>query len=188
MQDADPVKDRLLVALQDKVGYVQVCGRGTFKVSSALKKFGLAAVESGCTRLLMDMAACVGMDSTFMGVIAGLATELKRARTGEIVMVNLSEKTRGLLATLGLDQVVQVHLEGCTPADVVLPEGAGAQLEALEAGDESRCATAETMLEAHENLVEMSPENYPRFKDVLTFLREDLDHACEDEEEPGGGG
>ena len=30
------------------------------------------------------------------------------------------------------------------------------------------------MLEAHENLVALSPENLPKFKDVLTFLREDL--------------
>ena len=33
---------------------------------------------------------------------------------------------------------------------------------------------AETILEAHENLVELSPENLPKFKDVLTFIREDL--------------
>jgi hypothetical protein len=30
------------------------------------------------------------------------------------------------------------------------------------------------MLEAHENLVRLSPENLPKFKDVLAFLREDL--------------
>jgi hypothetical protein len=43
-------------------------------------------------------------------------------------------------------------------------------------------------LEAHENLVQVSPENLPRFKDVLTFLREDIKKAHEGEEGIAVGG
>jgi hypothetical protein len=46
--------------------------------------------------------------------------------------------------------------------------------EIQQEGD-NRKTTAETMLEAHEDLVRVSPENLPKFKDVLTFLREDLE-------------
>jgi hypothetical protein len=30
------------------------------------------------------------------------------------------------------------------------------------------------MLEAHEKLVEICPDNLPKFKDVLTYLRDDI--------------
>ena len=36
---------------------------------------------------------------------------------------------------------------------------------------------AETMLEAHEALCEVAPENLSRFKDVLDYLKQDLDQT-----------
>ena len=50
--------------------------------------------------------------------------------------------------------------------------------------ENSTRVTAETMLEAHENLVKLSPENLPKFKDVLTFLREDLKATQHDGQKP----
>ena len=50
-----------------------------------------------------------------MGVMAGLAFRFKQQDTGSIYVVNLSGRTRGLLATLGLDQVVETFMAGSTP-------------------------------------------------------------------------
>jgi len=177
MSASPPSSDRLLVAIHEGTAYVQVYGRGTFKISTALKQFGLAAVGCGCRRVILNMSHCIGMDSTFMGVLAGLAVRMKECGAERIALVNLSEKTRGLLATLGLDQVLQTCLSGQTPAELEPWVGRVPDMEALERVEESRQATAETMLEAHENLVEVSAENFPRFKDVLTFLREDIEKA-----------
>lgn len=171
---AEQPADRLLVTIQGGTAFVRVHGRGSFKVSTALKEFALAAIDGPCRRLVLDMAECVGMDSTFMGVLAGLAGRLK-PKNGSILMVNLTTRTRGLLSTLGLDLVIEPYMQGSTPADLqgVLGQGA-AGLTALSTGEASQRATTETMLEAHEDLVRLSPENLPKFKDVLTFLREDL--------------
>lgn len=172
---ADPAADRLLVSVQGTTAFIRVLGRGSFKISTSLKEFGRGALEQGCRYLALDMAECVGMDSTFMGVLAGLAMELKRRGGGRIVMVNLSIRTRGLLGTLGLDQVIEPHMTGNLPDDLKTAFGGGGPALAPVAGqEESQRTTAETMLEAHENLVNLSPENLPKFKDVLTFLREDL--------------
>ena len=171
----DPAADRILVTVQGTTAYIRVVGRGSFKISTSLKEFGRAAIERGCRYLALDMADCVGMDSTFMGVLAGLAMDLKRRGGGRIVMVNLSIRTRGLLGTLGLDQVIEPHMTGSMPDDLKAAFGGGGPAMAPVAGEEeSQRSTAETMLEAHENLVALSPENLPKFKDVLTFLREDL--------------
>jgi anti-anti-sigma regulatory factor len=166
-----------MVAVNEDTGLVKVHGRGTFKISGSLKNFGLAALESGCRDLVLDMSDCVGMDSTFMGVLAGLSAEQRNRDLGRMILFNLSEKNRGLLATLGLDHVVQASLAGAPPSD--LPEAARHmdQMEALPVEAEKTSETAKTMLEAHENLVDVTPDNYPRFKDVLQFLREDVEKA-----------
>ena len=166
--------DKLLVAIQDGAAIVRVQGRGSFKISTILKEFAGAAIDKGCTRLILDMADCIGMDSTFMGVLAGLSFRLKQ-RNGVVVMVNLSLRTRGLLATLGLDEVIEPHMAGDMPREVAaLLPGATESMPVLENPERSTRETAATMLEAHENLVKLSPENLPKFKDVLAFLQEDL--------------
>jgi anti-sigma B factor antagonist len=117
------------------------------------------------------------MDSTFMGVMAGLAFRLKKKNNGRLYMVNLSARTRGLLSTLGLDQLVETFMAGATPPEFQAVFTQGREMKTLASDESSRRETAEMMLEAHEHLVEVSPENLPRFKDVLTFLREDIKRA-----------
>ncbi|MFH0953413.1 MAG: STAS domain-containing protein [Verrucomicrobiota bacterium] len=177
---AEQPADRLLVTIQGGIAFVRVFGRGSFKISTAVKEFAVAAIDRGCRRLVLDMADCVGMDSTFMGVLAGLANRLKQKSDGTIVLVNLSPRTRGLLSTLGLDLVIEPYMTGAMPEDLRPMLSQGRDLTALDTREMSQRATAETMLEAHENLVRLSPENLPKFKDVLTFLREDLKRAGPD--------
>lgn len=175
MAEADKQGGQLSVAVHDRVAYVRLRDRGSFKISKPLKQFGVSAIDHGVEKLVIDMEECVGMDSTFMGVIAGLAFRLKKKTNGRIYMVNLTSRTRGLLATLGLDQLVDTFMQGATPADYaeMLARGGG-NMDVLKHEAGSRRETAEMMLEAHENLVEVSNENLPRFRDVLTFLREDI--------------
>jgi anti-sigma B factor antagonist len=174
MAQTDQPADRLLVALHGPTALIRVEGRGSFKISATLKEFASAAIDKGSTSLALDMADCVGMDSTFMGVLAGLAIRLRQKANGRIVMVNLSLRTRGLLSTLGLDQVIEPHMTGSTPPEVAAMLPQGQDLAALENKERDMRSTTETMLEAHQNLVRIAPENLPKFKDVLTFLREDL--------------
>lgn len=174
MPGPDPLPDRILVAIYGGTGYVRVQGRGSFKISATLKQFGQAAIDTQCSRLLLDMAECIGMDSTFMGVLAGLAFRLRKIPNGEIVMINLNPRTRGLLGTLGLDQIIQPHLAGATPDALKEVLSISNRMQALESEEPSQKTTAETMLEAHENLIQLSPDNLPKFKDVLTFLRQDV--------------
>lgn len=166
--------DRLLVAVRDGRAIVRVRGRGSFKVSAALKEFAVSALEGEAHDVVVDLGSCVGMDSTFMGVLAGLARRCRQAGTGgRVVLLGLSVKTRGLVSTLGLDRVVEGHLAGETPPewDLPVPEQT---LAPLEEGPADRQRRAETMLEAHETLVSVSDANAPRFRDVLDYLREEV--------------
>jgi anti-anti-sigma factor len=177
-------EDRLWVTTHERLALVRVVGRGSFKVSTALKDFGLASQRAGAQVAVLDMTGCIGMDSTFMGVLAGWATRLRDQEGGRMVLINLSARTRGLVATLGLDRIVQAYEAGPLPDDIRALAQVSQGLSALEAPEESQAATAATMIEAHENLVHLSADNAPRFKDVLMYLREDLRKKAGEQAEP----
>jgi hypothetical protein len=117
------------------------------------------------------------MDSTFLGVLAGIGLQLSRGDGGGALRVaNLNQRNLELLQTLGLDR-----LFGCGPGGAVAPyEGpADAVFESLPDSDLSRLTkplnktdTANLMLEAHDNLIRADSRNLGRFKELTTFLRD----------------
>jgi anti-sigma B factor antagonist len=161
-----------------RVALVRVQGRGSFATGSPLKEFILSAVERGAESAVVDLEGCTGMDSTFMGVLAGAASRLRARGGGKLSLVNLTPKTLELITTLGLDHVAAAFTTGQTP-----PEFADffsdAKLERLAGAQGGKLQTAETVLEAHETLANLTPENRPRFKDVIEFLRQDVKKASD---------
>lgn len=176
-----PFSDLVSVAITGDTAIVKVNGRGSFKVSSALKSFGDSVIKKKMSLVLIDMIHCIGMDSTFMGVLAGVASRLK-PQHGKIVLVNCSPRTRGLVATLGLDQLIASYEAGQTPDEY---EGklTGRVSDKLETATGADVETVKTMLDAHQNLVDIAPENLPQFKDVLLYLREEVNRKTGEQQE-----
>jgi len=179
-QATKPNEDELLVVLKDKIAYAAIRGRGSFQIAPAIKKFCLSVIGQECNHLVIDMSECIGMDSTFMGVVAGLSTSLKRLG-GKIDMVHLTPQTRSALATLGLDQVVVPYVGEQTPPEIEKELQGLKEASKPEDTTASRLLTAETIMIAHESLVEVLPENLPRFKDVLTYFKEDVEKLRNEE-------
>lgn len=166
----DVSSDLIEVAADARDAFVRVHGRGSFKNSPALKQFGIAMKDRGCRMLIVELGDCLGMDSTFMGVLAGLAI-LYRKGEGEVLLRNLSDKNRTLVETLGLNQLIRIEQGGDAQS-----RRKTTRLDTTS----DRKAIAETMLEAHETLVTATPENVVRFKDVLAYLREDVGRMTDD--------
>ena len=167
--------DRLWVMFRPPLAVVRVVGRGSFKNSPALKDFVADALANGAESLALDMSACAGMDSTFMGVLAGIAMRLRKEnRGGEVILVNLDDKLSALLTTLGLNLIVHGYAAGTTPSDIALALACESGLQTVSSSGAEPRRTAETMLEAHQNLVDISPKNLAKFRDVIEYLREDV--------------
>ena len=172
MTEPAAITDSLLVARTPDTALVRVEGRGTFRQGGPLKQFLAASLGEGCREVVVDCGPCQGMDSTFMGVIAGAACRLQATRDGRIALVNLSERSLRNITTLGLTRVVDAHLAGDTPDRIAaLLDRAGA--EAIAPRDETEHELTRTMLRAHEDLVTLDDSNRERFRDVLAYLRED---------------
>lgn len=166
--------DGLTAAYIDRTAVIRVEGRGSFKISPPMKQFVHQVIKKQtANRILIDMSDCTGMDSTFMGVTAGLSCLIKSKPGISFMLINLSEKNRKLLATLGVDRVVQFSMATTDPEHQQMAEEAsGAQT--LEADLEDKLEAAKTTLEAHETLVDIHPENFAKFKSVLEFLKDDV--------------
>ncbi len=140
--------------------WVRVHGRGSFQNSAGLKDFAAEMTERGHREFVVDLKDCELMDSTFLGTLAGIALKLRPA--GQLRVIRANDRCRSVMANLGLDRVFTV--------DGPVPEAPPAA--ALEDTDRlPHPARRETIIEAHENLVEADPGNAVRFKDVLEFLR-----------------
>ena len=174
----------LEVARQGTTAYLRVLGRATFKVGPVLKQFGTTAIADGCTRMVLDVSACESMDSTFMGVLAGMATRLARQTGGKMLMLNVSDKLFEVLSTLGLNQVMECRRLGAAPDPLAAPALAAPALSPIAAAAFDLQTTQDVMWEAHTALAAVSAENQLRFKDVLTYLREDGRRTTDDGRQP----
>jgi len=161
--------DDLQAAIAGDKVFIRVIGRGSFKVSATLKQFIAEVSEDHpTTTVIVDMAECIGLDSTFMGVLAGLSGRLQQ-KNQMLELINLSEKNKRLLTTLGVDQVLSYYSDehGHTAPDQ--------SAQSLPTEPATKKEMAETALQAHEELVQLCEENRPRFKRVIEYLKADVD-------------
>lgn len=173
--DSDHHQDNLTAAYIDHTVVIRVEGRGSFKISPPLKNFVLRVINNpNAAHVLIDMSGCYCMDSTFMGVLAGLSFQIKDRPGHTMKLTNLSEKNQKLLITLGVDRVVS-YSPTPTPEEAALISQIAQQVETVEEDGTNTLDTARTTLEAHETLVKINPDNLVRFKSVLELLQKDID-------------
>ncbi len=154
---------RLQVAVAEGIACVKVGGPANFACGVDFKSVVQNACEEGGRVLLLDLTDCVNMDSTFLGILMSMTNRLDR-----IELLNPSERVTDLLDSLGVMDLLTVGT-GENPF-----EAKGAKLQEAESTQADKRALSEASLEAHKLLMEINPENVPKFKDVAKFLEEDL--------------
>ena len=77
---------------------VRVCGRASFQNSQYVRDYMQQSVREGHRRFIFDFFECTGMDSTFLGVLAGAALDLRKAvPTGTLVLTRLGQRNLELV-------------------------------------------------------------------------------------------
>lgn len=167
---SDPAKPTFLVNAYTDPVLVRIDGRASFVNSGGLKDFIAELVRQGKTRFVLDFQACTSMDSTFLGVLAGAAMQLRKATPpGSLTLVRVGERNLELIRNLGLHRLATVE-----SGDFDLSFD-GNRSVALTAEKKSEIESAKLVLEAHENLVTADSANAAKFQDVLAFLRSRVD-------------
>ncbi|HEX9781745.1 MAG TPA: STAS domain-containing protein [Opitutaceae bacterium] len=151
--DADPV-------------LVKICGRASFLNSQLIRDFLQQSIRDGKRHFAVDFSECTGMDSTFLGVLAGTALELRKAvPSGSFVFCRLGSRNLELVRNLGLHRLATVD------SGAALPSKGASESTALEGPKQGDIENARLCLEAHESLVEADEANRRKFQDVITFLK-----------------
>lgn len=148
---------------------MRVEGKGSFLNSGNLKEFATEMVNRGYREFVLDLEDCAMMDSTFMGTMAGVALRLKELGHGHLHVIHCGQRSRDLLTGLGLDQIFSIHANGSNAPEWEILDNPPAAAPSVQKQQQ-----AAQMLAAHEALCEAAPENFSRFKDVLEYLKQDL--------------
>jgi anti-sigma B factor antagonist len=161
----------MMVSIGEKCALVQIAGRANFTSSVDFKSLLDQLLQRGYTCFILDLTECVLMDSTFLGVLAGFGLKLNSPQSDKIdrtiQLFNPNGRISELLENLGV-----LHLFKVTEGAVKAPDGAASK--DVLSQNASREQVTRTCLEAHKTLMDINPDNIPRFKDVTAFLAEDL--------------
>jgi anti-sigma B factor antagonist len=152
----------ILVGEEGTTVFVRVEGRGTHLNSHLLKEYMLGCIDQTNRNFQIDLATCVYMDSTFLGMLAGLGIKVQERSKKPIRIVNVNERVLGMLQGLGIDHLFAMSPSATTKLD----------LTKLSGQEISKDAKSREMLEAHERLVKVAPTNNAKFRDVIALLKE----------------
>lgn len=77
-----------------------------------VKECAERGMNEGRSVIVVDLEACVGMDSTFMGMLAGIAIKLTKLPAGGVLQIaGASERNVQSLEDLGLDALMDINPE-----------------------------------------------------------------------------
>ena len=161
----------MLVFVGKQFACVKIIGRANFTFALDFQALVTGLQQKGCAYFVLDLAECLIMDSTFLGVLAGFGLKMTGADAGQnrhaVELLNPSPRVAELLENLGilpLFKIVRASPGMADATEACVPEPA----------HPSRAEVARACLEAHQTLMAINPENVPKFKDVAQFLAEDL--------------
>lgn len=164
MPDAAVSKPVFLVDAYSDPVVVRVDGRASFQNSGCLRDFIGEMLRRGKTRFVLDFQQCASMDSTFLGVLAGAAIELRKvAPNGSLVVARPGDRNHELMRNLGLHRLLTIDAGAAVNSshcDTALAQKKASEIE-----------SARMVLEAHENLIKADEANRGKFQDVVAFLR-----------------
>lgn len=145
--------------------YIRAKGHLTAKLCADVRTRAFERIESGdaVPACYLDLSECEYMDSTFLGLIVGINKKLRKASGAEVVILHAEPACVELLKSIGVAKLVRLEDGG-----VEFP----AAMQDLT-GDVK--ATPEFILDAHENLSELSDVNRKRFAVLQDILKRQID-------------
>jgi len=145
---------------------LKINGRASYLTSAPVNNLFSHLLDRGKNQFLVDFKNCLGMDSTFLGILAGAAMRIRREfPDGGLELCRLNNRNLELVRNLGLHRILTIR-------GVDAPEDAGdenAKFETLLSGS----VESNSMLEAHRNLVDADESNQQKFEDVIKFLEKE---------------
>lgn len=166
--------------------WIRCSSRGSFVNSPALKSLADKYLSQGKSTIVVDLELCPGVDSTFMGTLAGLARRCVGCG-GSVQIASPTPRTRAAMESLGLDMLLDIDPPeapwqfSLEQRRQILEQDENAALQ--EEQTLSELARTRHVLEAHNTLRSMNKKNDETFGYVCETLEEDLLRHCEQDDD-----
>lgn len=160
------------VGIFDGFSWIRCEGKGSFLNSPTLKEFGDERIAAGERCLVIDLGACTGMDSTFMGTLAGMAARLSAQDGAGLQVADPGSRNRRSLEDLGLDFMMEID-----PPEAPWRGGIDqvrGKLEPPRKAVPGQLQRTIHVLEAHQTLAGANEKNARAFSTVVTMLESEL--------------
>lgn len=141
--------------------YVRVVGLGNFNNAGPLREYCEGAFNEGACNVIVDLAQCTGLDSTFMGTLMGFIG-FGGGNPVAVSIVNATPTTTRAMNSLGLPKILHVRDE---PVEV--PE---CRLQRLREGWQDKKRRTLLIRDAHLALIKADRENESRFGPFVEAL------------------
>lgn len=158
------MKAEVYIAHNNHEYHIKVHGRATFECSSSLRNLAKSLGKETFSKITVDLQECTTMDSTFMGVLAMLGLRAKKG-FASMEILNADDSNKALLFGLGLHKLFSFaeYIE----EDIEEWEETDNKIDAKE--------NAETVLDAHESLMDIDEGNVQKFEKVVDMVKKDID-------------
>jgi len=149
-----------------------------------MKAFGDGRIAAGESCLVVDLGGCSGMDSTFMGTLAGMAARLSALDGGVLQIADSGSRNRRSLEDLGLDFLMEIDPPATRWRGNVdaIREKLARPVRPEVPGSIQR---AQHVLEAHQILSDTSERNAQEFSNVVKMLENELAEKKRQAKHPG---
>jgi len=143
--------------------FVRVFQKASFLNCAPLRSFFEECLVVGRRNYVVDFQECSSMDSTFLGILVGLAMKLRKFEDdGRLTLINLKDRNLETVRNLGIHKIAYVN-----PDDLSSDER---ELNDLESNEGRESVGSETICQAHKTLMELNERNSKMFCDVVNFL------------------
>lgn len=153
---------------------IYICAQGhvTAALCSDLKSriFERLEAKPPVDNVYVDLSGCDYMDSTFLGLLVGINKRFLRFSERPLTVVRPSPPCVELLRTIGILRLVRILEE---------PVAFPGSMESIVTAEK---ATAEFLLDVHENLMDLSEDNRRKFSTLYTVLKSQIDQPGEEKQ------
>jgi anti-anti-sigma factor len=159
--------DKILYSEHDGIHFLRFQGDILHTLAPALDRLlKHLATGSASHSYLLDLTETRSIDSTMLGLLARIAKLAKEHGETPPALICSNEDIIDLLIGIGFDEVFS--LLACDG----VPLGEAQEIDRAETDDRS---LTQTMLEAHQELINLKEDNRLLFEDVVDLLQRSLD-------------
>jgi anti-anti-sigma regulatory factor len=150
--------------------YLGLLGRATQRTCPTVDRLvkDYLASRPATPLIVVDLAGCEWVDSTFAGWLVGLSKRMEHIVAGQVYLAGCGDRCRASLETMQLASLFRFETVAAPPEVCKV---------ACATGDRPTQEELKLMLEAHEALAAVSEKNAEVFGPIVTMLRSQIERA-----------